>query len=311
MKKFLPVLLLCILNASFAQKAIPELWGLHVHDEAHILSQQTVDDLEAQLKTYEDSTSNQIAILTITSLENEVLEQYSLKVAEKWKLGNKEKDNGALLLIAVDDHKMRIETGQGLQGVLTDAVCNRIIRNEMAPNFRRGDYDQGVNAAITAMKKAIGGEYKADGTEDAAAQTADMTPTEKILISLFIFGILGIFTVIALFIQDKGAWIFYAFLIPFYAIFPMAVLGFSTGLIGLIIYLVGFPLVRMFLARTPWWQGIAKKLKSSSGGSNGSSSGWSSSNWSSGDSSDSSSSSNSDFSGGGGSFDGGGSSGSW
>ena len=118
-----------------AQKPIPELWGLHVHDEAKILSQQTVDLLENQLKVYEDSTSNQIAILIITSLEGASLEEYSLRVAEKWKLGQKDKDNGVLLFIAVDDHKMRIETGYGLEGVLTDALCSRIIRNEMAPKF--------------------------------------------------------------------------------------------------------------------------------------------------------------------------------
>ncbi len=147
---------------SFAQKAVPELWGQRVHDEAHALQQSTVDQLEKGLKVYEDSTSNQIAILIIPSLDGDVLEQYSLRVAEKWKLGQKEKDNGALLLIAVDDHKMRIEVGQGLEGVLTDALSNRIIRNEIAPAFRRGDFDAGVIAGISGMQKAIGGEYLND-----------------------------------------------------------------------------------------------------------------------------------------------------
>jgi uncharacterized protein len=147
---------------SFAQKAIPELWGQRVHDEAHALKQSTVDQLEKNLKRYEDSTSNQIAILILPSLDGDVLEQYSLRVAEKWKLGQQEKDNGALLLIVVDDHKMRIEVGQGLEGVLTDALSNRIIRNEIAPAFRRGDFDAGVTAGILGMQKAIGGEYSND-----------------------------------------------------------------------------------------------------------------------------------------------------
>jgi uncharacterized protein len=165
MRTFLRVNLLfwfcvCFLvNNSFAQKPIPELWGQRVHDEAHVLKPETIDRLEKKLKSYEDSTSNQIAILTIQSLDDDVLEQYSLRVAEKWKLGQKEKDNGALLLIVVDDHKMRIEVGQGLEGVLTDALSNRIIRNEIAPAFRRGDYDAGVTAGIYGIERAIGGEY--------------------------------------------------------------------------------------------------------------------------------------------------------
>jgi uncharacterized protein len=153
------VFCLLLTLSSFAQKAVPELWGIRVHDDAHALKQETVDQLEKDLKAYEDSTSNQIAILIVQSLDGDVLEEYSLRVAEKWKLGTKNKDNGALLLIAVDDHKMRIEVGQGLEGVLTDAQSNRIIRNKIAPEFRRGDYDAGVKAGINAIMKAIAGEY--------------------------------------------------------------------------------------------------------------------------------------------------------
>ncbi len=102
-------LLLCV--SSFAQKIVPELWGIRVHDDAHALKQETVDQLEKELKTYEDSTSNQIAILIVQSLDGDVLEEYSLRVVEKWKLGQKGKDNGVLLLVAVDDHKVRIEVG--------------------------------------------------------------------------------------------------------------------------------------------------------------------------------------------------------
>lgn len=160
------LLLLVTPYLSTAQKPIPELWGLRVHDDAHVLKQETIDALEQRLKVYEDSTSNQIAILTTQSLEGEVLEEYSLKVAEAWKLGKENKDNGVLLLIAVDDHKMRIEVGHGLEGVLTDAHSNRIIRNEMTPNFRKSDYDAGVTAAVDAMIKSIGGEYAADDSDD-------------------------------------------------------------------------------------------------------------------------------------------------
>lgn len=156
-----------------AQKKIPPLDNRRVHDdEAHILSPHTVQQLEIQLKQYEDSTSNQIAILIVSSLEGDPIEDYAIRVAhgdtknEGWKLGQADKDNGVLLLISVEDRKMRIEVGYGLEGVLTDATTNQIIRNELAPNFRRGDYDAGVLLTINSIVRAIGGEYKSDGTSN-------------------------------------------------------------------------------------------------------------------------------------------------
>ena len=160
---FIGLSCISISHVTLAQKEIPKLWGHRVHDEAHVLSQSVLDNLEQTLKAFEDSTTNQIAILTIPSLDGEILEQYAIRVAHtEWKLGQKDKDNGVLLLVVVDDRKVRIEAGQGLEGVLTDALSSRIIRNEIAPNFRRGDYDAGVIAATDAIMRAIKGEYKAD-----------------------------------------------------------------------------------------------------------------------------------------------------
>jgi uncharacterized protein len=282
-----------------AQKVIPELWGQRVHDEAHALKQATIDQLEKDLKVYEDSTSNQIAILIVQSLDGEVIEEYSLKVAEKWKLGTKSKDNGALMLIAIDDHKMRIEVGHGLEGALTDAQSNRIIRNEMAPNFRRGDYDAGVLAAITAMKKAIGGEYTADDADDATNDLDSMDTSTKFLIAGVIFLFLGLFAGIGLFSDGVMTWILYAFLMPFYAIFLGALFSWWIFL-G---YTVLYPLLRLWVAKSG-----KKLMKWQSTGGSGRSSG---SSWSSGGSSWGSSGGGSSFSGGGGSFGGGGSSGGW
>lgn len=288
-------------SSSFAQKPVPELWGLHVHDDAKVLSQQTVDRLENQLKLYEDSTSNQIAILIISSLDGEIIEEYSLRVAEKWKLGQKDKDNGALLLIAIDDRKMRIEVGDGLEGVLTDAVSNRIIRNELAPNFRKDDYDAGVQAAINAMVSAIGGEYVADSTSE---MEMDLDWKVRLLIGAFVFGVLGVFTFLGLFVPGCGGWFLYAFLIPFYATFPMFILGQTGGVTLLGTYMLGFPLLKMMLGKTEWGKRMSKKMNKSNRGG-----GWSSgSGWSGGGSS---SGGGGGFSGGGGGFSGGGSSGSW
>jgi uncharacterized protein len=156
------ILLLLLPFVSIAQRAIPEHGGVWVHDEAKILSSQAKAELEAILKYERDSTSNQIAILIVPTLEGESFEEYSLRVAEKWKIGQKEKDNGVLFMIAINDRQMRIEVGSGLEGVLTDAVSSRINRNEVAPYFRQRSYDQGVKAGTMAIIQAIKGEYKND-----------------------------------------------------------------------------------------------------------------------------------------------------
>jgi uncharacterized protein len=311
MRKFLFFLFLFPFLTSYAQKEIPELWDVHVHDdEAHVLSKSVVDELETKLTAFEDSTSNQIAILIVSSLNGEVLEEYGLKVSEKWQLGQKDKDNGALLLIAIDDRKMRIEAGIGLEGVLTDAMCSRIIRNELAPNFREGNFDQGVRAAIDAMIAAIGGEYTADEPSASnAMEIADLSWQEKLGLGAFIFGILGIFTFLGLFIPGCAGWFLYAFLIPFYATFPMVILGVNGGITALILYAVGFPIIKLILGKTPAGKRLGEKMGR---GGKGGSGGWSSgSGWSSGWGGGSSSGGGGGFSGGGGSFGGGGASGSW
>lgn len=276
-----------------AQRAIPELWGVRVHDEAKILSSSKVQQLEAQLKQHEDSTSNQIAILIIPSLDGEVLEEYSLRVAEKWQLGKKGKDNGVLLLIAVNDRKMRIEVGYGLEGTLPDITCNQIIRNEIAPEFRRNDYDAGIQAGIDAITRAIAGEYVA---EEGVAFDQEEIPW---FVGLFVFGILGLFSLIGLLIKGGTGWFLYVFLIPFYAAFPFALYGWETGKLILLGHIIGFPILKIIFKLMGW------STLESSGGGGSSGSGWSSGGgggWSSG---------GGGFSGGGGSFGGGGSSGSW
>jgi uncharacterized protein len=302
--KFITFLFLLFTSASFAQKAIPELWGHRVHDEAHVLSADTISTLEKKLQQYEDSTSNQIAVLVISSLDGESLEEYSLRVAESWKLGQKDKDNGVLLLVAIDDHKMRIEVGQGLEGVLTDALSGRIIRNEMASAFRRNNYDQGIVAGVDGIVKAIGGEYTATDSDG----TINDDIIVRVVIGLFIFIILGVFTTIFFFVPGREGWWMYAGLIPFYAAFPWIAIGVTGGIILFLLYVIGFPILKITITRSAAWNKKMAEWQTSSGkGSSRSSSLGSSrsnSSWSSG-------SSRSSFGGGGGSFGGGGSSGSW
>ncbi|MBV5317039.1 MAG: TPM domain-containing protein [Desulfobulbaceae bacterium] len=143
---------------------VPPLSG-RVNDTAHILRSSSVRGLEQTLKNLEQTDSTQIVVLTIPSLEGESLEPYALKVAETWKLGQKGFDNGALLLIAINDRKIRIETGYGLEGRLTDLVAGRIIRERIAPAFKRGEYDQGVINGVEAMAAAVKGEYTGKSRE--------------------------------------------------------------------------------------------------------------------------------------------------
>lgn len=169
-----------------AQLAIPEQGGYWVHDEANVLSQSAKAELESMILAERDSTSNQIGVLIVQSLEGEVPEEYSLRVAEKWKIGQKGKDNGVLLLIALKEHTLRIESGYGMEGTLTDAVASRINRNEIAPRFRERDFDGGVKAGVVAIMKAVKGEYKNENPRQTGRKSSRTSPLATIVVIIII-----------------------------------------------------------------------------------------------------------------------------
>lgn len=133
-----------------------------VTDLAGLLSTSEQAKLEENLMAFENQTSNQLALLIIPSLEGEAIEQYAIKVVDAWKLGSANKDNGVLLLVSVQDRQVRIEVGYGLEGTLTDLISFQIIRNVIAPEFRRGDYFTGIDQGLKAIMLATKNEYKAD-----------------------------------------------------------------------------------------------------------------------------------------------------
>lgn len=163
-RTFLIYVWLLMALVGYAQKAVPEHGGRAgwVHDEAGILSPQTVAQLEAMLQIDRDSTSNQIAVLIVKNLDGGDIDEYANRVFNTWKLGAEKKDNGVLFLIAFEERQMRIEVGAGLEGVLTDMQSSRINRNEVAPYFRQGQYDQGIMQGVVGIMQTIKGEYKND-----------------------------------------------------------------------------------------------------------------------------------------------------
>ncbi len=141
---------------------VPSL-SRRVTDLTGTLSVGEQRQLEDTLSRFEEETSNQLVVLIIPALDGESIEDYSLRVAEKNKIGTKEHRNGVLLLIAKDDRKMRIEVGYGLEGALPDAISDQIIRRIIVPEFRDGDYTGGIEAGVNAIISATKGEYKGEG----------------------------------------------------------------------------------------------------------------------------------------------------
>jgi len=131
-----------------------------VTDLTGTLSAQEIASLDQKLDTFERETTNQIAVLLIPSLEGDPLEDYSIRLAERWKIGQQGRNNGVILLIVKNDRKLRIEVGYGLEGALPDGLAGAIIRDEITPRFRNGQFYQGVDAGTNAIIAAIRGEYK-------------------------------------------------------------------------------------------------------------------------------------------------------
>jgi len=154
----LVALLLTLLHSTLASALdVPQLQS-RVNDYARLIPPDRAQALESRLAAFEQETGHQIAVLTIPSLEGDPLEDFSIRVAESWKIGQKGFDNGAILLIAQKERKLRIEVGYGLEGVLPDAIANRIIGEVIVPRFRGNDYAGGIEAGVNAILQVTKGE---------------------------------------------------------------------------------------------------------------------------------------------------------
>jgi uncharacterized protein len=150
-------LLLCWAFAAFADVAVPPLTG-RVVDQTGTLSGDTVASLSQKLKDFEARKGSQIAVLIVPTTAPETIEQYSIRVAEAWKIGRKKVDDGAILLIAKNDHKLRIEVGYGLEGALTDVTAQRIIDEVITPKFKSGDFTGGISDGVDRIIGVVNGE---------------------------------------------------------------------------------------------------------------------------------------------------------
>src|SRR3954467_4239423 len=281
-------LLLCWAFAAFADLAVPPLTG-RVVDKTATLSGSDIASLDQTLKNFEARKGSQIAVLIVPTTQPETIEQYSLRVAEAWKIGRKKIDDGAILVVAKDDRKLRLEAGYGLEGALPDVTAKRIIDEVITPKFRSGDFAGGIIDGVNRILRVIDGEpLPAPAQRQQNSGLSNLDSFDPLLI----FGVLfagGIFR--GMFGRLFGS---------------LATGGLAAGLLwltaaslalsatgGLIVFLVA----------------LLTHVMASSGGV-GRSGGWVSGSGG-GFSGGSSSSDSGGFSGGGGSFGGGGASGSW
>lgn len=166
-KYFISILLLLFSTLAIAKEipAKPNPPRL-VNDFAGMLNASEREALEQKLVAYDDSTSTQIAIVTERTLDGEDIFDYSYRIAENWGIGNQGKNNGILIYVALDDHKIFIQTGRGAEGFLPDAIAKRIIENIIKPAFREQNYYKGLDRATDAIISYGAGEYKADDNQE-------------------------------------------------------------------------------------------------------------------------------------------------
>ena len=169
--------------SSGAQVPVPPPGG-RVTDQTATLTDDQKSALEQVLRSFEARKGSQVAVLIVPSTAPETIEQYALRVAEQWKPGRKNVDDGALLVVAKDDRTLRIEVGYGLEGALTDAACKRIISEIIVPRFRQGDFYGGITAGVDRILRVIDGEPLPKPEERRPGGTRGIGPILPVLMIL-------------------------------------------------------------------------------------------------------------------------------
>jgi uncharacterized protein len=190
MRAFLSALAVPLVLFTGAARArgeqLPPAPAAYFNDYAGIVSGDDAKRLDAKLRRFAAETSTQVVVAVFKRLPAPSLEDFTLHVAEKWRVGRKDWDNGAVLFVFVDDRKMRIETGYGLEGALPDQLAARILDNEVRPRFRAGDWASGLEAGIDGIIAATRGEYKAP-PKPVASGGVPLVAVLVILVIAFVF----------------------------------------------------------------------------------------------------------------------------
>ena len=240
----------------------------YVSDFAGVLSSEQKTSLENKLSLFNASTTNEIAVVTVKSLDGDYIERYAVELFSAWGIGTKKNNNGVLLLVAVDDHKMRIEVGYGLEGALTDAISSQIIRNDLTPAFKQNDFYGGINLAVDNIIKVTQGEYV--GVE-TASQSVSFNSEQALtfLMFLLVIGVNVLTFIVSIFARSKSWWAGGVFggvaggILTFFGIFGIT---FIVGsILTVVLVLLGFLFDYIVSSRyssavgagskIPWWIG--------------------------------------------------------
>lgn len=187
---FLPILV--------SAQTLPDKPTGYVTDAANVLSAETKSSLEVELAALDASTTEQIAVVTVPSMDGDYIEHYAAQLFQKWGIGQAKQDNGVLLVLAIEERKLRIEVGYGLEGALPDSVANAIIQNDMVPHLKQGDYDGAVTAGVASIVAAVQGEYTAPTV--AAASRVDP-------FAMIFFGLIALQWLTAIVGRSKSWWL--------------------------------------------------------------------------------------------------------
>jgi uncharacterized protein len=189
------LLLLLLLALALPLQAAPEFPALtgRVVDQAGLLSQQARSELSAMLAEHEKATSNQLVVVTLKSLQGNDIADYGYQLGRHWGIGQEGKNNGVLLIVAPQERKVRIEVGYGLEGTLTDAISHDIIQSVILPQFRQGDYPQGIRNGTAAILNALGGSYEITQSTKTAkgASSEDDEIATMLIVGFFLVNIIG------------------------------------------------------------------------------------------------------------------------
>ena len=189
LKNILFTTLLLFINAIVFGQTFPAKPTRLVNDYTQTLSADQVNQLEQKLVAFDDSTSTQIAVVMVKSLDGYDVADYTQRLAQSWGVGGDKNNNGVMLLISLGDRKVSIQTGYGVEGTLPDAIARRIIENEITPNFKSGDYFAGINQGTDAIISYTKGEYKNDTPKKRKKSSGGIIPFIVIFIIIILLAI--------------------------------------------------------------------------------------------------------------------------